>query len=119
LIFLYVLLSLLSFPLLASISLRVSWEPGVFGLLGRNGAGKTTLLQILATLLPATQGTVHMGPYEVQKDRWKIRRDLGLGFLPQEQGYYPKLTVKETLIYLSVLQGIKERKNRLIVFWKK
>lgn len=35
--------------------------PGrIHGLLGRNGAGKTTLLSVLASLLPASAGTVHL-----------------------------------------------------------
>jgi ABC-2 type transport system ATP-binding protein len=82
-------------------------EPGVFGLLGRNGAGKTTLLQILATLLAPTSGNIQIGPYDVQRDRWAIRAGVGLGFLPQEQGYYPTLTVGETLHYMADLQGLK------------
>lgn len=80
-------------------------EPGIFGLLGRNGAGKTTLLQILATLLEPTSGSIRIGPYDVQRQRWPIRSLLG--FLPQEQGFYPTLTVSETLRYMAVLQGLE------------
>jgi ABC-2 type transport system ATP-binding protein len=88
-------------------------EPGVFGLLGRNGAGKTTLLQILATLLPPTSGNITVGPYDVQRDRWAIRAGVGLGFLPQEQGYYPNLTVHETLRYLADLQGLRKDQRHI------
>lgn len=80
-------------------------EPGIFGLLGRNGAGKTTLLQILATLLEPTTGNIQIGPYDTRHGRWQIRHHLG--FLPQELGFYPRQTVKETLRYLANLQGIK------------
>lgn len=80
-------------------------KPGIFGLLGRNGAGKTTLLQILATLLEPTEGTVHIGQYNVRQHRWNIRSHLG--YLPQEQGFYPMLTVEETLRYLAVLSGLE------------
>ncbi len=79
-------------------------EPGVFGLLGRNGAGKTTLLQLLSTLLTPTTGNIQIGPYDVQRDRWQIRALLG--FLPQEQGFYPQLTVQETVRYMAVLQKL-------------
>lgn len=80
--------------------------PGVFGLLGRNGAGKTTLLQILATLLDPSSGTARIGPYDIQRDRWEIRRRLG--FVPQEHGFYPGLSVRETLHYLATLQHLQE-----------
>jgi len=89
---------------LQDLSLTIS--PGVWGLLGRNGAGKTTLLQILATLLEPTTGTIRIGPYDVRRDRRNIRRFLG--FLPQEIGFFPALTVKETLRYLGALQGIEQ-----------
>jgi ABC-type multidrug transport system ATPase subunit len=88
---------------LRDVDLRI--EPGVFGLLGRNGAGKTTLLQIIATLLNPTTGSALIGPYNTRRDRWAIRRHLG--YLPQEHGFYPTLTVAETLRYLAVLSGIQ------------
>jgi ABC-type multidrug transport system ATPase subunit len=88
-------------------------EPGIFGLLGCNGAGKTTLLQILATLLEATSGSIHIGPYDVPHQRWAIRSRVGLGFLPQEQGYYPKLTVTQTLRYLAALQGLEQPQRHI------
>jgi ABC-2 type transport system ATP-binding protein len=87
---------------LRDINLRI--EPGIFGLLGRNGAGKTTLLQIIATLLNATDGSVSIGHYDTRRDRWAIRHHLG--YLPQEHGFHPTLTVAETLCYLATLSGI-------------
>lgn len=84
--------------------LSLAIPPGVFGLLGRNGAGKTTLLQILATLLEPTTGTVSIGPYDLSRNRRDVRRLLG--FLPQEVGFFPSLTVRETLRYLGSLQGL-------------
>jgi ABC-2 type transport system ATP-binding protein len=86
-------------------------EPGVFGLLGRNGAGKTTLLQILATLLEPTSGNIRIGPYDAIHQRWQVRPLLG--FLSQDQGFYPRLTVMETLQYLATLQNLEHAQQHI------
>ncbi len=69
----------------------------VVSLLGRNGSGKTTtLLTIMGYLSPApgsiTYGGVEIGglpPYRISR--------MGLGFVPQERGIFPSLTVLENL----------------------
>lgn len=91
--------------------INLTIEPGVFGLLGRNGAGKTTLLQILSTLLLPTEGNIHIGPYDALHQRWKVRSLMG--FLPQDQGFYPRLTVKETLRYMAALQGLERPEQHI------
>lgn len=85
--------------------ISISIGSGVFGLVGRNGAGKTTLLQIIATLLEPTAGTGTIGPYDLAKHRWEIRHLLG--YLPQEHGFYPQMTVRGTLQYFAALQNIE------------
>jgi ABC-2 type transport system ATP-binding protein len=86
----------------AGVSLRTG--PGVFGLLGPNGAGKTTLLRMMATVIPASSGTMRLlghdpGSYN---QRRQIRR--GLGYLPQNLGYYPGFTVAEFVEYFALLK---------------
>ncbi len=69
----------------------------VFAVLGANGAGKTTLLATMARLLPLMEGTIkfdgqdvsHLPPYETAAR--------GIGYVPQEQGVFPNLTVLENL----------------------
>ena len=52
---------------LERVDLRV--EAGTFvGLIGHNGAGKSTCLQLLAGLLPPTEGTVRVAGIDVQQD---------------------------------------------------
>lgn len=78
---------------------------GVYGLLGLNGAGKTTMMRMICTLMHPTSGTI---TYD-GKDIFKLNdeyRDI-LGYLPQEFGYYPEFNVKDYLMYIAALKGIK------------
>ena len=85
---------------------------GVFGLLGPNGAGKSTLMRILATLVAPSEGRALVAGHDVRRERAAIRRLLG--FLPQEFGFYPRLTAYETLDYLALLSGLgRERRARI------
>lgn len=80
-------------------------ENGIFGLLGQNGAGKTTLMRILTTIYDASSGTLSMDNIEYCKSNYpKIKQKIG--YLPQELGMYPNLSVRETLEYIGALSDI-------------
>lgn len=89
-------------------------ESGLFGLLGHNGAGKTTFMNILATLLEPTSGNVIINDIKLQKENYHELRKI-IGYLPQEFGVYPHLTVYETLDYFGILNEIpkSDRKTRI------
>ena len=73
-----------------------------FGLLGRNGAGKTTTIRILMDVFPADGG-------EVLIDGAPIRHDsVGIGYLPEERGLYPKRKIIDQLTYFARLKGMKK-----------
>lgn len=79
-------------------------EKGVYGLLGVNGAGKTTLMRMLCTLLKPSEGRILLDGediFEMGADYRKI-----LGYLPQDFGYYPDLTVKDYLMYIASIKGV-------------
>lgn len=84
---------------LDSVSLQA--ESGVLGLLGPNGSGKTTLMSIMATLLDPTSGSIRIDGLDVRRKKPEVRRRIG--YLPQDVGLYPTLTVAETLDYMGLL----------------
>ena len=77
------------------------FEEGITAVLGANGAGKTTLLKALATLLPMKKGSIKLNEYDKPRD---LRRHLG--YVPQNFGSYPYLTVEETLMHFAVLKDL-------------
>ena len=97
---------------LNGVSFQVN-EGEVFAYLGPNGAGKTTTVNILATLLTPTSGKVVVDGYDITKDGMEIRRLIG--YLPEDFGLYPSLTVYENLDFAAGLYRISksERKERI------
>ena len=82
----------------------------MFGLLGPNGAGKTTLMRIVATLLEADKGNIHLGDINIRKEKTRLKKVLS--YLPQEFGFYPKTKAVDMLDHFSRLKGIKDRITR-------
>ena len=73
----------------------------VFGFLGSNGAGKTTTMRIALGVLRADAGTIS----------WRGTDHRGLpratwGYLPEERGLYPKMTVLDQLVFFARLHGM-------------
>lgn len=81
---------------LRDISLRVR-DGEVVCLLGRNGAGKTTTIHTIMGYLKARSGRILYGGREIGAlPPYAVAR-LGVGFVPQERGIFPSLTVRENL----------------------
>ena len=74
-----------------------------FGLLGRNGAGKTTSIRILMDVFPANSGKVLMDGKPIDY------RKVGIGYLPEERGLYPKKTIIDQLTYFAELKGMSHK----------
>ena len=82
--------------ILFGISLEVT-EGHVVCLLGRNGAGKTTtILTIMGYLNPRPGRILYRGRDIAALPPYAVAR-LGFGFVPQERGIFPSLTVRENL----------------------
>jgi ABC-2 type transport system ATP-binding protein len=78
----------------------------IFGLLGPNGAGKTTTISMICGLMPVTEGKIHFTTY-----RGKDRKSM-IGYCPQENIFYPKLTCLEQLLFIGQMYGIQTNKVR-------
>jgi ABC-2 type transport system ATP-binding protein len=85
---------------LAGLELEIP-EAHVFGFLGSNGAGKTTTMRIALGVLRADGGTISWrgrDHRELPRHTW--------GYLPEERGLYPKMTVLDQLVFFAGLQGV-------------
>ncbi|PYV32497.1 MAG: ABC transporter [Acidobacteria bacterium] len=78
-------------------------EGKVFGLLGPNGAGKTTTLRMLMRVLIPDEGSI-----EVLGTPADDRTPDAIGYLPEERGLYPRMKIREVLVFLAALKGLTE-----------
>lgn len=74
-----------------------------FGLLGRNGAGKTTTIRILMNVFPADEGKILIDGKPID------HKSIGIGYLPEERGLYPKKLIIDQLVYFAELKGMSAR----------
>ena len=83
-----------------------------FGLLGRNGAGKTTSIRILMDVFPANSGEVLIDGHLIDYSK------IGIGYLPEERGLYPKKIIVDQLTYFAELKGMSHKEAvKSIDYW--
>jgi len=90
------------------------WPGEIVGLLGPNGAGKTTSFYMIVGLVPPNGGSVTFDNQDVTELPMYQRARLGMGYLPQEESIFRKLTVEENIMAVMETLDIskKERKAR-------
>lgn len=86
-------------------SVTYPMKKGVYGLLGVNGAGKTTLMRMLCTLIKPTSGDITWNGKNIF-ELGAAYRDI-LGYLPQDFGYYPDLSIYDYMMYIASIKGIR------------
>ncbi|MBZ0185445.1 MAG: LPS export ABC transporter ATP-binding protein [Candidatus Obscuribacterales bacterium] len=88
----------------------------VVGLLGRNGAGKTTSFDMVLGLVKPEKGKISLGDKEITRLPIHKRSRLGVGYLPQENSTFRKLTVYENILMILELCGVpgRERKDKIM-----
>lgn len=83
----------------------LSIESGsIVGLLGPNGAGKTTSFYIIVGIISTENGSVMLDEHDITHKPMHLRAQAGLGYLPQENSIFRKLTVEENLMGVIELQ---------------
>lgn len=84
----------------------------IFAVLGANGAGKTTLLATVARLIPLMAGEMWFDETNISTSHPWDTAALGLGYVPQEKGVFPDLTVLENL-QVGAMIGDRPRQERI------
>jgi len=89
----------------------------LFAFLGPNGAGKTTTIKMIAGLLTADEGLVHICGHPMGRDGREAKAQLA--YVPDQPFLYDKLTGREFLEFVGQMYGlepdvIKKRSCELI-----
>ena len=87
-------------------------EGEIVGLLGPNGAGKSTLMKIITCFIPPTSGNVNVCGYNIFDNPLDIRRNIG--YLPEHNPLYLEMYVREFLIFVAGIYGIKNNTKQRV-----
>ena len=86
-----------SAQVLRGLSLKVQ-QGQMVGLLGRNGAGKTTTMRSIMGHLALRQGNMSFNGQDLSVLPPEARAGLGIGYMPEDRGLVPELTVEENIL---------------------
>lgn len=95
--------------------LDLTLKEGICGLLGPNGAGKSTLMNIMSGNLEANSGRVLLDGRDIRSMGAEYRGRLG--YMPQQQAFYPGFTSERFLYYVAALRGMDRKRARERVDW--
>ena len=87
--------------------LSITFEPGIYGILGANGAGKSTMMNLLTDNLKRDGGEILWNGTDILTLGQKFRGLLG--YMPQQQGFYEHMTAQTFLYYMADLKGLPKR----------
>lgn len=84
----------------------------IVGLLGPNGAGKTTTFYMIMGMIKPESGKVYLDEDEITEIPMYKRAKMGIGYLPQENSIFRKLSVEDNLMaVLEMTNLVKEKKK--------
>jgi ABC-2 type transport system ATP-binding protein len=88
---------------LNDVTLQVA--PGITGLLGPNGAGKSTFMKLITGQLKPSKGSIRVLDEPIWRNPALYRR---IGFCPEQDAFYERMTGLEWVSALVRLNGIDE-----------
>lgn len=91
-------------------SLSITFEPGIYGILGANGAGKSTMMNLITDNIKRDGGEITFDGTDILALGDSFREKLG--YMPQQQGIYEHMTAETFLTYMARLKGLKGKSVR-------
>jgi branched-chain amino acid transport system ATP-binding protein len=83
------------------------------GLIGRNGAGKSTVMRTIMGHLPLLAGQLRFEGRDLTALPAHTRAGMGIGYMPEDRGLVPELTVEENICLPLWTQPSLDVKTRL------
>ena len=90
----------------------------ITGLIGPNGAGKTTLLKSIMGVNKLANGTIKFNDLDLNNSASHERAALGIGYMPEDRGLIPELTVEENILLPSWSIKSLDSNNRLTLVYQ-
>lgn len=99
------------YHIIKNLSLKI--EKGkITVIIGSSGCGKTTTLKMINKLILPTSGKIYIDGEDIsQKDTIKLRRNIG--YVIQQTGLFPHMTVKENIELIAKIENIDKNKINL------
>lgn len=88
-------------------------DQSMVGLIGRNGAGKTTMLRTVMGHLSPSQGRISFDGQDLATVPRHARAAMGIGYMPEDRGLVPELTVEENILVPLWATGMGSTRARL------
>jgi len=87
-------------------------EGEIVGLLGPNGAGKTTTFYMIVGLVRPNGGKVFFNGADATEEPMYKRARLGMGYLPQEESIFRRLTVRDNILAVMETQNFTRQERQ-------
>lgn len=88
----------------------MTFEAGVYGILGANGAGKSTMINLITDNIPrdhgGKRGEILFDGKEILQMGGAFRKLIG--YMPQQQGYYEDFSARAFLKYMASMKGLSK-----------
>lgn len=94
-------------------NVNITFENGIYGLLGSNGAGKSTMINLITDNLARQEGEILCDGTDILKLGKNFRKLVG--YMPQQQGLYEGMSARTFLMYMADIKEIprKEAKRQV------